>query len=134
MCGSPVSRTLRRKGSEPMSEPPPVQPLATRAPVEHVFPTLTPAQVARIAAHGRVRPLEGGEVLVGPDEPNTRFFVVRSGHLEVLRTSGDGEQRFVLLGSGQFTGEISTLSGRRGVVRIRAVEPGEVIELDRHDL
>ena len=63
-----------------MSEPPSVQPLATSAPVEHVFPTLTPAQVARIAAHGRVRPVEGGEVLVGPDEPNTRFFVVRAGH------------------------------------------------------
>jgi thioredoxin reductase (NADPH) len=117
-----------------MSEPPSVQPLATSAPVEHVFPTLTPAQVARIAAHGRVRPVEGGEVLVGPDEPNTRFFVVRAGHLEVLRTSGDGEQRFVLFGPGQFTGEISTLSGRRGVVRIRAVEPGEAIELDRQDL
>src|SRR5258708_38246686 len=118
MCGSRVPRTVRRKGSEPMSEPPTVQPLATRAPVEHVFPTLTPAQVARIAAHGRVRPLEGGEVLVGPDEPNTRFFVVRTGHLEVLRTSGDGEQRFVLFVPGQFTGEISTMSARPAVVLV----------------
>lgn len=33
-------------------------------------------------------------------------------------------------GPGQFTGEVSTLSGRRTFFRIRVTEPGEIIELD----
>src|SRR5205814_505847 len=35
---------------------------------------------------------------------------------------------------GQFTGEMSVLSGRRGLVRIRALEAGEVVEVDRDQL
>ncbi len=29
--------------------------------VEHVFSTLTPAQITRVAPHGRVRPIHQGE-------------------------------------------------------------------------
>jgi thioredoxin reductase (NADPH) len=35
---------------------------------------------------------------------------------------------------GQFTGEVTMLSGRRALVTLRVGEPGEVIELDREDL
>ena len=41
--------------------PSPTPVLASRS--EHVFPTLTPAQIARIAAHGRVRAIREGEIL-----------------------------------------------------------------------
>ena len=37
-------------------------------------------------------------------------------------------------GPGQFTGEVNMLSGRRALVRSRATEAGEVIELDREHL
>src|SRR5205814_7926172 len=40
----------------------PLQPLNSR--VEQMFPTLTPAQIARIAAHGRTRAVQSGEVMV----------------------------------------------------------------------
>jgi hypothetical protein len=39
-------------------------PQKTESRLEHVFPTLTAAQIARIAAHGRRRPINQGEVLV----------------------------------------------------------------------
>jgi hypothetical protein len=47
-----------------MSSPSPDFPLPMSAPVEQVFPTLTPEQIARVAAHGRVRPVRAGEVLL----------------------------------------------------------------------
>jgi thioredoxin reductase (NADPH) len=117
-----------------MSPAGPLVPLTPGARVEHVFPTLTPAQLARIAGHGRVRAVDSGEVLLAAGDPNARFFVVTAGHLEARRISGDVEQLVAVFGAGQFTGEISLLSGRPGLVRIRAGEPGEVIELDRSQL
>jgi thioredoxin reductase len=36
--------------------------------VDRVFPTLTPAQMARVAAHGRTRAVRHGEVLIEPGD------------------------------------------------------------------
>ncbi|MFN2566605.1 MAG: FAD-dependent oxidoreductase, partial [Gemmatimonadaceae bacterium] len=112
---------------------PPTQVTPTSR-VEHLFPTLTPAQVARIAAHGHVRRLENGEVLIEPGGPNTRFFVVRTGQLEVVGVRGSVDAVVAVHRPGQFTGDVGTLSGRRALVRVRAVGPTEVIEVRREDV
>jgi thioredoxin reductase (NADPH) len=96
-----------------------------------LFPRLSPAQVARVAAHGRVRRVRTGEVLIDLNDPQPRFFVVVSGEIEVVRIAGGAEERLAVFGPGQFTGEVNLLSGRRALVRIRATEAGEVIEVDR---
>src|SRR5262245_20321416 len=95
------------------------------------FPVLGPDQRARLAAHGRARPVRTGDVLLEVNDPKPRIFVVVSGRIEVLGVKDDREEAFVELGPGQFTGELNLLSGRRTLVRIRAKEPGEVAELDR---
>ena len=51
--------------------------------------------------------------------------------LEVLHPSGAAETLVTVHAPGQFTGEVSTLSGRRALFRLRASKTGEVIELDR---
>jgi thioredoxin reductase (NADPH) len=101
---------------------------------ERMFPTLTPAQIARIAPHGRVRRVERGEVLVEAGAPVVPFFVVTAGRLEAVRPSGAAEELVAVHGPGQFTGEVNMLSGRRALVRSRVAESGEVIELDRQQL
>jgi thioredoxin reductase (NADPH) len=112
------------------------QPVQSTRPslVERMFPTLTPAQIARIAAHGRVRQFQRGEVLVEAGEQVVPFFVVTAGQLEAVRPSGATETLVAVHGPGQFTGEVNMLSGRRALVRSRATEAGEVIELDREHL
>jgi thioredoxin reductase (NADPH) len=109
-------------------------PLTPESRVDHLFPALTPAQIARIAAHGHVRHLERGDVVIEPGGPNTRFFVVRAGALEVVGNRGKGEEIVTVHRQGQFTGDVGTLSGRRALVRVRAAEPSEVIEVDREYL
>jgi thioredoxin reductase (NADPH) len=111
---------------------PPSPPLPT-ARAEHVYPTLTPEQLARIAPHGRRRHVERGEVLVQAAEPVARLFIVVSGRLEVVRPSA-AEELVVSFGPGMFTGEATMLSGRRGLAQIRAGADGEVIEVGRNDL
>jgi thioredoxin reductase (NADPH) len=102
--------------------------------IERVFPTLTPAQVERIAAHGRVRQIRPGEVLVQPGDQIVPFFVVTSGGVEIVRPSSANETLVVLYGPGQFTGEVNMLSGRPALLQVRASESGEVIEVDREQL
>ena len=97
---------------------------------ERMFPTLTPAQMTRIGAHGHVRRVRSGEVLVQPGERAVPFFVVTSGHLEIVRPCGATETLVAVHGPGQFTGEVSMISGRPVLLRARATEPGEVIEVD----
>jgi thioredoxin reductase (NADPH) len=111
-------------------------PLALTLPsgVERMFPTLTQAQLERIAAHGRVRPIRAGEVLAEPGGQIVPFFVVRIGRIEVVRPSGATETLVVVYEPGQFTGEINMLSGRPAMLRVRARESGEVIEVDREHL
>jgi thioredoxin reductase (NADPH) len=98
-----------------------------------MFPVLTSAQIARIRAHGRLRPAEQGEVLIKMGDPGARFFVVVGGHVELLRRSATGDELFAFE-PGMFTGEVNMLSGRRAFVEIRASGPAQVIELDRERL
>src|SRR3989475_1054022 len=111
---------------------PPV-PLALTSRVDQVFPMLTSAQIARIAVHGQVRHVQRGEVLMEAGEQTPRFFVVTAGHIAIVRPSGVTEELVTVLRPGQFTGEVTMLSGRRGLVRIRAGEAGAVLALVQTD-
>jgi thioredoxin reductase (NADPH) len=99
--------------------------------LEQIFPTLTAAQISRIAQHGHTRPMQRGEVIYEQGNRNVPFFVVVSGEVEIVRPSGDVETLIVAYGPGQFTGEVNNLSGRPAVFRMRATKQGELIELDR---
>ena len=96
------------------------------------FPILTPAQIARIAAHGKRRQVAAGEVLIEAGAPTAGFFVVVSGEADVVRVKDGHEELITVHRAGQFTGEVQTLSGHRSLARARMSEPGEVIEVD-HD-
>ena len=107
--------------------------LRLSSPLEHVFPRLTPEQIARIAVHGSRRRVEPGEILLEPGD-SPRIFVVTAGSIETVKVAGDVEEIIVVHSVGSFTGEMSILSGRRGLARTRAKEAGEVIEVDRPQL
>ena len=99
-----------------------------------MFPVLTPAQQARVLAHGQHRTVEQGEIVVELNEHVTKVFVVVSGQLRVLQVSNNEEHVVAICNPGMFTGELSVLSGRRGLVRIRAAEKSELIEIEREAL
>src|SRR5205809_7184657 len=109
---------------------PPV-PLTLTSRVDQAFPMLTSAQIARIAVHGQVRHVQRGEVLMEVGEQTPRFFVVTAGHIAIVRPSGDTEEPVAVLRPGQFTGEVTMLSGRRGFVGMRGGEPGAAIDVAR---
>src|SRR6266852_9024968 len=101
---------------------------------DEMFPALTAQQQARVLAHGRSRKVSSGETIVEPNAQGIKFFVVVAGRLELLLLSENKEEVIALCGPGMFTGELNVLSGRRGLVKIRASEPSELIEIEREPL
>ena len=116
----------------PETTPPPPETPAALA--DRLFPPLTPAQLARMAAHGRPRQVRQGEVLVEIGDDSTRFFVVVAGRVDIVRRADGAEETLVAVGPGRFTGEVSVLSGRPALVRLLVGEAGEVIEVNREHL
>jgi thioredoxin reductase (NADPH) len=56
-----------------------------------LFPTLTPQQISRIAAHGRRRSTARNEVLVDVGDRVVPFFVVFSGEIQAVRAFDGAE-------------------------------------------
>ncbi|HEY9385474.1 MAG TPA: FAD-dependent oxidoreductase, partial [Nitrososphaeraceae archaeon] len=106
----------------------------TSSRIEQIFPKLTPAQIGRIEAHGHIRAVQRGELLVEQGDTSVPFFVVITGELEIVRPFGAHETLVTVHGSRQFTGEVNTLSGRRSFFHVRATKPGKVIELDHQQI
>ena len=99
-----------------------------------MFPTLTPDQIARVAARGIKRAVVRGDVLVQAGQQHYPFFVIIAGRVEGVFSASGVEEVFLTLEAGQFTGELNLLTGRRGMATIRMSEPGEVIEVQRDEL
>src|SRR6185369_13349492 len=108
-------------------------PLPGSSP-DAMFPALSAEQQERVLAHGKVRKVTPGESLLKPNKQVSKFFVVIDAKLEILRVADDAEEVFAVCGPGMFTGELNVLSGRRGLVHIRAAEAGELIEIEREAL
>ena len=99
-----------------------------------MFPVLTSAQQARVLAHGQRRTVDQGEIVVELNQHATKFFVVISGQLQILQVANNQERPVAICNPGMFTGELNVLFGRRGLVRIRAAEKSELIEIEREAL
>lgn len=117
-----------------MSDNSPALPSLVASRREHIFPKLNEAQLKRICSHGRIRTVRHGEILIEAGDHNVPFFVVTEGEVEMTRPSSETETLVARHRPGEFTGEVSMLSGRRSLVRARVTEAGEVVELDRDHL
>ena len=114
----------------------PQVPMHSTAPTAEarLFPTLTEEQIKRIAARGRARAIALGDVLVEVGDRVVPFFVLVSGAIQVLQPVDGTDRLIVTHRPGQFSGEGNMITGRRALGRLRVIEPGEVIELDREQL
>ncbi len=109
-----------------------------RERLEQMFPTLGKGPMERIAAHGRRRRVQPGEVLVEPAQRDVHFFLVWDAEVEIVLSgnagAGENETLIAIVRPGMFSGEVNMLSGRRGIAMLRATSAGEVVELDRGEL
>jgi thioredoxin reductase (NADPH) len=109
-------------------------PLTSAPDAALLFPTLTSAQIARIASHGVTRPITRGDVLIESGQTDVPFFVLKAGAIEVIRPSGLGDLLVAVLRPAQFTGDVSMILGRPAQMRLSVSESGEVVQLTRDQM
>ncbi len=98
------------------------------------FPVLTAEQIDRIRPLSKVRKVNAGEIVFEPGDLDIPFFVLLSGGMEIVQPGINGERLIVNLDAGEFTGEITMISGRRGLVRGRVTAAGEFLEMSSGQL
>jgi len=97
-------------------------------------PVLGPAHLERVRSHGKPLHVESDQTLVEPGTHHPSIYVVVEGELEVVRRAVTGDTIVLQLGPGQFTGEANMLSGRPGLIHVRATKASELIELSREQI
>jgi thioredoxin reductase (NADPH) len=108
--------------------------IGSRETLPRAFPTLTGEQIDRIRPLGRVRQVRMGDVLFQPGDVAVPFFVLLSGRMEIVQPALDGERMIARHEPGEFTGEMTMISGHRCLVIGRVTENGEFLELSGENL
>jgi thioredoxin reductase (NADPH) len=93
-------------------------------------PTLSREHIDRIRSVAQLRSVRRGEVLYAPSHPDVPLFIVLEGTVSISRT-GEDEKVLAVREPGQFTGEMSLISGNRPLVTARVTQDGAVLELTR---
>ena len=106
----------------------------SRETLPRAFPTLTGEQIERIRSMGHVRQVRAGDILFQPGDTVIPFFVLLSGSMEIVQPSLDGERMIARHEPGEFTGEMTMISGRQSLVIGRVTEDGEFLELSGEHL
>ncbi|MES1257556.1 MAG: cyclic nucleotide-binding domain-containing protein, partial [Acidobacteriota bacterium] len=89
----------------------------------------------KIARTDMVLPLRfsAGQDIIRQGEPGSRFYIVNSGKVEVIRRTGTSEQVLATLGPGKYFGEVALLQGSDRTATVRAVEDTTVLSIARKD-
>jgi thioredoxin reductase (NADPH) len=95
------------------------------------FPVLDAGQIAQLANCTAVSPkhCRDGETLIAVGDRAFRFFIVKSGEIEILDYSGDAPKTIATHGVGEFTGDISHLTGAPAIFTAIARGDCEVFEI-----
>jgi len=94
-----------------------------------VFPVLTEAQINRIRPFAFLRHVNDGDVLFRADDSDVPFFILLSGSMEIVQPDMNGERPVANHGPGEFTGEMTMITGHRSLVSGRMTRVGDVLEM-----
>jgi NADH dehydrogenase len=89
----------------------------------------------KIARSDLIVPLRfaAGQEIIRQGEPGSRFYIVNSGRVEVVRSNGSSETVLATLGPGKYFGEVALLESSGRTATVRAVEDTRVLSIARKD-
>src|SRR5437762_696514 len=99
-------------------------------------PKLTEEQMTQLAryAGATTKTFRAGEALFRAGDRDPKFFVIKSGELEIVDVTGDQPKTIRVQGSGDFTGDVGHLTGSPKVVSAIARSDCEVYEMSEAEL
>ena len=99
-----------------------------------VFSGLDPRQLdalATLAVRARYQPRQ---VVLRKGDPALQIYVILAGRLKAITAGGDGKQAALsIMGPGEVFGEVAVLDGEPRSATISALEPCELLLIQRND-
>jgi len=103
-----------------------------------LFDGLTPEQLANVAALAQLRAYPARAAVVTRGEPASSLFVIVRGRLKVVSSAADGRDTVLgIMGEGEVFGEVALIDGGTRSATCTAIEPCELLVIERaqfHDL
>lgn len=111
------------------------QPGPRTPPDSPLFENLSEEELGAVIKRMDLERFADGDIIITEGEPGTSMFVILGGEVKVFTTSKTGENiHLATLGSGDFFGEISVLTGRPRTATITASAETDLLRLDKKDL
>jgi CRP/FNR family transcriptional regulator, cyclic AMP receptor protein len=100
-----------------------------------IFAGLDARQLDALAALAVKRRYRAREVVLRKGDPALQIFVIASGRLKAITAGSEGRQAaLAIMGPGEVFGEVAVLDGQPRSATITAIEPCELVILQRNDL
>lgn len=106
----------------------------TKDSLPRAFPVLNQEQIERIRPLGQVRAASAGEEVFRPGDTTVPLFVLLAGRMEIWQPGIEGPRLVAVHEPGEFTGEMTMLSGQRSLVTGRMTQDGELLEIGSDNL
>lgn len=100
----------------------------------NAFPILDKKQIAGIAEFAECKTYRDGEVLFRAGETDFKFHVIKSGAIDIIDRSSGAPRTILTHEKGEFTGDLSNLTGRTSNVDAIAKGDTEVYEVCESEL
>ncbi len=98
-----------------------------------LFQRMTPGSVSAVADKVKLERHPPGAVIVAQGDEGDKFYLIRRGAVDVLRTTVDETRLVATLGAGAFFGEAALLTGEPRNATVIAREETEVYALNQED-
>ena len=100
-----------------------------------LFSQLEPRELAKLAEITAIKRLRDRETLVRKGEPGSQAYVIMKGRLRISSAGADGRETVLrIMDPGEVVGEIALLDGQPRSASMRALEPTELLVIQRRDL
>ena len=100
------------------------------------FPILSEEQMAKLGRYAGAAPkkFRAGDALFHAGDRDSKFFVIKSGKIDIVDVTGDQPKTVRVIGPGEFTGDVGHLTGNPKVVSAIAQSNCEAYEISEENL
>ncbi len=99
-----------------------------------LFHQLPVSDLDRLVMFARTKPVAAREVIFHKADPGRQLAAIITGRVKLSTVSKQGKEMvFGILGPGEFFGEISLLDGEPRTATVTAIEPTELLIIERRD-
>ncbi len=97
-----------------------------------LFAELSPSELSTVSALARVRSFAGREAVVVQSDPADALFAIIRGRLKVVSCGPDGRDTVLgIMAEGEVFGEVALLDGGTRSATVTAIEPCELLVVER---